>query len=138
MGERGEELYSIRRIAAAQRAFEAAAALSGDPAAFAERRWMCAMLRGEFEAAWRVGDDVLRQRKDLSAAHLPRHLRWIWDGRDFVDRDVLVSCNHGLGDTLQFIRFVPCLAERPASSREWRNRLSEAPSGSSVRKRTWS
>jgi hypothetical protein len=113
--EWGDELYHVRRIGAAQHAFEAAAAVSGDPTAFAERRWMCAMLRGEFERAWRIGDDILRRRRGLNAAHLPRHLRWIWDGRDFVDRDVLVSCNHGLGDTLQFIRFVPCLAERTRS-----------------------
>jgi hypothetical protein len=109
--QRGEALYRSRRVAAAERAFAAAAAASGDAAAFAERLWMCAMLQGDFERAWEISDDVLRRRGDRGAAHLPRHLRWVWDGRPFAGRDVLVSCNHGLGDTLQFIRFVPRLAE---------------------------
>lgn len=42
---------------------------------------------------------------------LPYHLRFVWDGRDFTGRDVLVRCYHGLGDTLQFARYLPALAQ---------------------------
>src|SRR5690606_11292785 len=35
----------------------------------------------------------------------PRHLQTIWDGRPLRGRRVLVRCYHGLGDTIQFIRF---------------------------------
>jgi hypothetical protein len=35
----------------------------------------------------------------------PRHLQRIWRGECLRDTRVLVRCYHGLGDTLQFIRF---------------------------------
>ncbi|HLL82604.1 MAG TPA: hypothetical protein VK420_08120, partial [Longimicrobium sp.] len=41
--------------------------------------------------------------------HLPRHEQWVWDGRPLAGRRVLVRCYHGLGDTLQFIRYAPRL-----------------------------
>jgi len=40
----------------------------------------------------------------------PEHLRW--DGTPIAGRSVLVRCEHGLGDTLQFLRFVPHLGAR--------------------------
>ena len=79
--------------------------------------WMRAMRTGDFAAAHAISDEVLRARDP--AAHddcnLPYHLRWVWDGRPFDGKDVLVRCYHGLGDTLQFARFLPTLARRTAS-----------------------
>ena len=72
--------------------------------------WQEAMLDGDFERAWTISDAVMRQRAGQSCAELPYHLRWVWDGAAFCGRNVLVRCYHGLGDTLQFIRFVPKLA----------------------------
>ena len=73
--------------------------------------WGAAMRRGDWDAAWRVSDAVLRARdprtRDDPAA--PYHERWVWDGRPFAGQDVLVRCYHGLGDTLQFCRFLPLL-----------------------------
>ena len=46
---------------------------------------------------------------------LPYHLRWVWDGRPFDGCDVLVRCYHGLGDTLQYARYLPALAARARS-----------------------
>jgi len=70
------------------------------------------MLDGDFERAWIVSDAVMQARVGKSCTELPHHLRWLWDGTPFAGRDVLVRCWHGLGDTLQFIRFVPQLAAR--------------------------
>ncbi len=67
------------------------------------------MRRGAWEDAWRVSDEVLRARGGTPCWHLPRHEQWVWDGSPLADRRVLVRCYHGLGDTLQFIRFVPRL-----------------------------
>ncbi|HXC92055.1 MAG TPA: glycosyltransferase family 9 protein [Stellaceae bacterium] len=72
--------------------------------------WHDAMLAGAFERAWDICDAVLHGRRGRSCADLPYHLRWVWDGTPLVGRRVLVRCYHGLGDTLQFIRFVPPLA----------------------------
>ena len=108
---RGEALYCALRVTAAEREFRRALALGGEREAVVERLWMCAMLRGDFAAAWRLSDAVLRQRRGRRADHLPRHLRWVWDGTPLAGRRVLVRCNHGLGDTLQFVRLIPALAE---------------------------
>jgi hypothetical protein len=72
--------------------------------------WMSAMLDGDFERAWRISDAVLDLRRGRSCAHLPYHLRWLWDGTPLAGRRVLLRCYHGLGDTLQFIRFMPRVA----------------------------
>ncbi|MBX6363378.1 MAG: ADP-heptose--LPS heptosyltransferase [Gemmatimonadetes bacterium] len=65
------------------------------------------MRRGDFGAAWAVSDAVLRARAGLSSTHLPRHEQWIWDGTPLAGRRVLIRCYHGLGDTLQFVRYAP-------------------------------
>jgi hypothetical protein len=72
--------------------------------------WKDAMLDGALARAWEISDKVLGERVGKSCADLPRHLRWVWDGTPLAGRDVLVRCWHGLGDTLQFVRFVPRLA----------------------------
>jgi hypothetical protein len=69
--------------------------------------WMRHMRRGEFEEAWRVSDEVLRERRGRSCDHLPRHFQWVWNGEPLDGQRVLIRCYHGLGDTLQFIRYAP-------------------------------
>jgi hypothetical protein len=82
-------------------------------------RWTRAMQRGDFEAAWRETDRIELPRRECEAAcrgtfvRHPFHL--LWNGEPFDGRDVVVRCNHGLGDTLQFLRFVPGIAQRAAS-----------------------
>jgi hypothetical protein len=77
-------------------------------------RWEAAMRGGDFEEAWRQTDRIEHVRRARAAAGAftwtPEYLHW--SGAAFDDRHVLVRCNHGLGDTLQFIRFVPLLRER--------------------------
>jgi hypothetical protein len=67
--------------------------------------WMRHMRRGDFAAAWAVSDEVLRAHEGMACTHLPRHQQWVWDGTPVDGKRVLVRCYHGLGDTLQFIRF---------------------------------
>jgi hypothetical protein len=69
--------------------------------------WMEHMRRGNFAAAWEVSDAALRQRGGQSCAHWPRHQQYVWDGRPLAGKRVLIRCYHGLGDTVQFIRYVP-------------------------------
>lgn len=82
------------------------------PAAEVATAWMAAMRRGDFAEAWRQTDriELPRRARQGQAGFVrePQHLRW--DGTPFEGRRVLVRCEHGLGDTLQFIRFVPQLA----------------------------
>jgi len=79
--------------------------------------WMCHMLQGDFESAWRLADRDrdLRRGRPMNAATLPRHSRAVWDGSALDGQRILVRCYHGLGDTIQFIRYLPLLAQRAAS-----------------------
>jgi hypothetical protein len=70
-------------------------------------RWMLHMRRGDFAAAWRLSDLVLRARRGSRCEHLPRHCQWFWDGRSLEQKRVLIRCYHGLGDTVHFIRYAP-------------------------------
>src|SRR3982751_3841169 len=67
------------------------------------------MRAGRFEEAWRVSDAVLRRRGRVESAGVPRHEQRIWDGTPLAGRRVLVRCYHGLGDTIQFVRYLPQL-----------------------------
>jgi hypothetical protein len=71
--------------------------------------WMSYMRRGAFEAAWTISDAVLRARTGVPCWHWPRHLQYIWDGTPLAGKRVLVRCYHGLGDTIQFIRYTPLI-----------------------------
>lgn len=75
------------------------------------------MRRGDFHAAWAVSDAVLAARDTAVRDDpvLPYHLRWVWDGRLLDGHRILVRCYHGLGDTLQFCRYLPLLRLRVAS-----------------------
>lgn len=88
----------------------------GSPTLDAGARWDQAIRAGAFDAAWAVSDAVLRARDPATRDDpaLPYDLRWVWDGRGLEGRRVLVRCYHGLGDTLQFCRYLPELRSRAA------------------------
>lgn len=65
------------------------------------------MRAGDFAQAWAVSDEVMRRRRGESCQHLPRHFQWVWDGEPLEGKRVLIRCYHGLGDTIQFIRYAP-------------------------------
>jgi hypothetical protein len=69
--------------------------------------WLRHMRCGRFEEAWRVSDQLLRDRRGQTCHHLPRHFQWIWNGEPLHGKRVLIRCYHGLGDTIQFIRYAP-------------------------------
>jgi hypothetical protein len=73
--------------------------------------WMYHMVRGEFEAAWKICDVVLKARAGTPCWHLPRHEQYIWNGSPLNGKHILVRCYHGLGDAIQFIRYVPLIRE---------------------------
>ena len=79
--------------------------------------WTAAMRRGDYAAAFALGDAVIAARSpdERDDARVDYHRRWVWDGRAFDGEDVLVRCYHGLGDTIQFARFLPLLGQRARS-----------------------
>ena len=65
------------------------------------------MKRGDLAVAWQINDAVLARRLSQRDEwwQWPRHVQPVWTGAPLQDRHVLVRCYHGLGDTLQFLRF---------------------------------
>jgi hypothetical protein len=83
--------------------------------------WTSAMRAGDFAGAWRISDTVLARRvaRGERCQRAPRHLQFIWRGAPLAGRRVLVRCYHGLGDTLQFVRFAAPLARVAAETVFW-------------------
>lgn len=69
--------------------------------------WITQMRAGNFSAAWKFSDAVLQSRAGKPCWHWPRHFQYIWDGTPLDGKRVLIRCYHGLGDTIQFIRYAP-------------------------------
>lgn len=81
--------------------------------------WFEAMLRGDFAAAWRVSDSLLHTTRKQDHTRIPRHEQNIWDGRSIAGKQVFVRCYHGLGDTIQFIRYAALLKRVAAEVIVW-------------------
>ncbi len=102
--EHAEELLARRELAGAERLFRESDA---DPDRAGAGLWMVHMLAGDFEAAWRESD-AIRAR---GAADPHR----FWNGADVRGKRVMLRCLHGLGDAVQFLRYVPRLQETAAA-----------------------
>jgi len=79
--------------------------------------WVRAVRAGDHAQAWSLCERqaALRPAHERDDPALPYHFRWVWDGQPLDGCDVLVRCYHGLGDTLQFLRFLPELRRRARS-----------------------
>jgi hypothetical protein len=69
--------------------------------------WRQHMRHGDFEAAWRISDRALQSAAACSRVHLGQESTW--RGEPLDGKNVLIRCCYGLGDTLQFVRYVPLL-----------------------------
>src|SRR5215211_3290309 len=81
--------------------------------------WIDAMRRGDFAAAWKISDELLLARRDEDQWKLQRWQQSIWNGSDVAGKKVLVRCYHGLGDTIQFIRYAALLKTLAAEVIVW-------------------
>ena len=81
--------------------------------------WIEAMRRGEFAEAWRISDAMLPKLREQDHCVVPRHEQSIWDGSGVVGKRVLLRCYHGLGDTIQFIRYARLLKRVAAEVIVW-------------------
>ena len=81
--------------------------------------WLRHMRSGEWERAWAITDCAMPARAREPCWHWPRHLQYVWTGAALGNRRVLVRCYHGLGDTLQFIRYMPLLKAIAAELIVW-------------------
>ena len=104
---RGSELYRQREFGAAIECYSQALRMGGDWQPHAGERWMCWMLLGQWCNAWAESD---RSGTSLKGEH------------PFQAKRVLIRCQRGLGDAIQFLRYARLLGEQ-------REILVEAPQG---------
>lgn len=71
------------------------------------------MLTGNFEAGW-AGREA-RWKIPALSYHYPKFSQPKWLGQEPIDgKTILINVDEGLGDTLQFVRYVPMVAARGA------------------------
>jgi tetratricopeptide (TPR) repeat protein/GT2 family glycosyltransferase len=80
---------------------------------FAEAHWNMSLVllrSGRFTEGWEEYE--WRQNPDLKMTLYPHSYETPqWDGLDFKDKKLIVHCEQGLGDTLQFVRYLPMVKD---------------------------
>ncbi len=108
--DRGTALLELNRHHEAGASFDKVIALQPDHARANWNRSLCHLALGEYERGWEMFE--WRWKSFLARANgdLPRD-RWLGD-TPIDGKTILVRAEQGLGDSLQFCRYVPLLAAR--------------------------
>lgn len=105
----GVALQVLGRTAEAEASFRTA--LQIDPG-YATARWNLAVLKlltGDYREGFQEFEARFNKTEPVPLRHSGRPL---WDGSSFAGKTLLVHAEQGFGDTFQFLRYLPLVAQR--------------------------
>jgi tetratricopeptide (TPR) repeat protein len=105
---RGVVLQELDRLDDALESYDKAIALKPDYADAHRNRYMLLLLQGDFDRGW--SEMEWRKKRDSVGGRQFHEPPWLGDA-DITGKTLLVHWEHGLGDTIQFSRFIPLLQE---------------------------
>ena len=106
---RGMVLQDLSRFEEAEASYDAAIAMRARNAEPLRRRASLRLLQGRFDEGW-ADYDLAQDYAGLD----PRPARRWWRGEPLAGKSILLSEPNGLGDLLQFLRFVPRMLDMGA------------------------
>ncbi len=71
---------------------------------------VCHLLAGQFTEAWK--QYPWRHKVDFKLGYPHQHAQAQWDGSCFTGKRLLVHCEQGCGDAIQFARYLPLVKSR--------------------------
>lgn len=107
--QRGILALEAGRLADAENDFRQARQIAPENCDAAWNLGIVQLLQGNMKAGW-AGYEF-RWKAALSA-HRRDFEQPLWDGRPFPGETLLIYCEQGLGDSIQFVRYLPAVAGR--------------------------
>jgi Tfp pilus assembly protein PilF len=104
----GNTLRVQGKLAESIASYERALEVKPDNPQVRMSRALCWLQMGDFERGWAEYEWRLKC-KEFSIPAFPRPL---WDGSSLEGRPILLYADHGLGDSIQFIRYAPMVKAR--------------------------
>jgi tetratricopeptide (TPR) repeat protein len=117
---RAASLFELKRLDEALASCEAAISLRPDFAGAINFRGAIKLLLGRFAEGW--ADHHWRWKTKNFSGSRPLIAAPEWRGEDLKGRSIFVNMEQGLGDTMQFGRYLPLLARRGAKVTFFANR----------------
>jgi tetratricopeptide (TPR) repeat protein len=106
---RGNVLVTLRRFQEALGSYEQAIALKPD---YADAYWnqsLCFLLTGNYQEGWRQYEWRKKLSKPIAVRPYPQPL-WLGD-KEVAGKTLLIYSEQGLGDTIQFCRYVRLISD---------------------------
>jgi Tfp pilus assembly protein PilF len=104
----GNTLRALGTLTESIKSYERALALRPDDAQVHLSRSLCWLQMGDFERGWAEYEWRLKC-KDYA---IPSFRQPVWDGSALDGHTILLYADHGMGDSIQFVRYAPRVKER--------------------------